>query len=113
MPALANSWSLSVRWLQNSITWRTDCVGHPQEQYSVIFGTWMLASYAFSPKIFIQSRNVAIDSTFVCPLYRGRVAFNYGVLYVVALCALTAFFQRRFHSISAHLAMHIVDLHLY
>ena len=53
-----------------------------------------------------------MDSAFVCPLYRGRVAFDYGVLHVVALCALAAFFQRRFHLMSAHLAMHVVDLHL-
>ena len=92
VPALANSWFLSVRWLQNSITWRTDCVGHPQEQCGVIFGIWILASHAFSPRISIQSRNAAVDSAFVYPLYRGRVAFDYGVLYIVALCALAAFF---------------------
>ena len=72
----------------------------------------MLASHAFSPKISIRSRNAAIDSAFVCPLYKGKVAFNYGVLYMVTLYTLAAFFQRRFHSISAHLAMYIVDLHL-
>ena len=54
-----------------------------------------------------------MDSAFVCPLYRGRVTFNHRVLYVVALCTLTAFFQRCFYLMSAHLAMHIVDLHLY
>ena len=54
-----------------------------------------------------------MDSAFVYPLYRGRVAFNYRVLYIVALCALAAFFQRCFYSMSAHLVMHIVDLHLY
>ena len=26
VPALANSWSLSVRWLQNSITWRPEYI---------------------------------------------------------------------------------------
>ena len=52
----------------------------------------MLASYAFSPKISVYSKNAAIDSAFVCPLYKGRVAFNHGVLHVVALCALEAFF---------------------
>ena len=72
----------------------------------------MLASHAFSPKISIYSRNAAVDSAFVCPLYKGRVAFVHGVLHVVALCALTAFSQRYFYSMSAHLAMHIVDLHL-
>ena len=54
-----------------------------------------------------------MDSAFVCPLYRGRVAFNHRVLYIVTLCALTAFFQRCFYLMSAHLAMHIVDLYLY
>ena len=54
-----------------------------------------------------------MDSAFVCPLYRGKVAFNYRVLYIVALCALVAFFQCYFHLISAHFAIYIVDLHLY
>ena len=73
----------------------------------------MLTSHAFRPRISIRSRNATVDSAFVCPLYRGRVAFNYRVLHIAALCAFAAFFQRRFHSISAHLAMHVVDLHLY
>ena len=72
----------------------------------------MLASHAFSPKISIYSKNAAVDSAFVCLLYKGRVAFDYGVLYIVALYTLAAFFQRCFYLISAHLAMHIVDLHL-
>ena len=72
----------------------------------------MLASHAFSPRISVRSKNAAVDSAFICPLYRGRVAFDHGVLHVVALYALAAFFQRCFHSISAHLAMHMVDLHL-
>ena len=101
-----------MQQLQNSIIQRINCMGHPQEQYSVIFSIQILVSYAFSPRISVQSKNTAIDSAFVCPLYRGRVAFNYGVLYIVALCALAAFFQRHFYLISAHLAMHIVDLHL-
>ena len=54
-----------------------------------------------------------MDSAFVYPLYRGRVAFNYGVLDIVTLCTLAAFFQHYFYLISAHLVMHIVDLHLY
>ena len=73
----------------------------------------MLTSYTFSPKISICSKNAAIDSAFICPLYKGRVTFNYGVLYIVALYALTAFFQCYFHLMSAYLAMHIVDLYLY
>ena len=54
-----------------------------------------------------------MDSAFVYPLYRGRVAFDYRVLYIVALYALAAFFQRYFYLISAHLAIYMVDLHLY
>ena len=73
----------------------------------------MLASYIFSPKISIHSRKAAIDSAFDCPLYRGRVAVVYGVFYVVTLCTFAAFFHRRFHLVSAHLAMYIVDLYLY
>ena len=73
----------------------------------------MLASHIFSPKISIYSKNATVDSAFVYPLYKGRVAFNYRVFYIVTFCALTAFFQRRFYSISAHLVMHVVDLHLY
>ena len=72
----------------------------------------MLTSHAFSPRVSIRSRNTAVDSAFVYPLYRGRVGFAYRVLHVVALCSFAAFFYRRFYSISAHLAIHIVDLHL-
>ena len=72
----------------------------------------MLTSHTFSPRISIYSKKAAVDSAFDCPLYRGRVAVVYGVFYMVALCAFTTFFHCRFHSVSAHLAMHIVDLHL-
>jgi hypothetical protein len=72
----------------------------------------MLASHAFRPRTSVRSRKAAVDSTFVCPSYRGRVAFAHRVLHVVAFCAFAAFSQRRFHSLSAHLAMHVVDLHL-
>jgi hypothetical protein len=72
----------------------------------------MLTSYAFSPRTSIRSRKAAVDSAFVCPLYRGRVSINYRVLYVVAPCDFAAFFQRRFHLISAHLGIHKVDLNL-
>ena len=92
VPTLVNSWSLSIWWLQNSITWCTDCVDHPQEQYGIIFGIWMLASHIFSPKISVRSKNAAVDSAFIYPLYRGRVAFDYRVLYIVALYTLAAFF---------------------
>jgi hypothetical protein len=70
-------------------------------QCGVVFGTWMIASHAFSPRTSVRSRKAAVDS-----------AFDHGVPHVVAPCAFAAFFQRRFHSISAHLAMHVVDLHL-
>jgi hypothetical protein len=81
-------------------------------QCGVVFGTWMLASHAFSPRTSVRRRKAAVDSAFVCPSYRGRVGVDHGVLHVVALCDFAAFSQRRFHSISAHLAMHVVDLHL-
>ena len=55
VPALANSWSFAVRWLQKSSTWRTDCVGHPHVQCGV-FGTEMLASHGFSPRTSVSSR---------------------------------------------------------
>ena len=93
--------------------WRTDCVGHPQVQCGVVFGTWMLASHAFRPKTSVRSKNAAVDSAFVYPLYRGRVAFDHGVLHIVAFFAFAALSQRRFYSLSAYLVMHIVDLHLY
>ena len=73
----------------------------------------MLISYTFRPKTSVYSKITAVDSAFVCPLYRGRVAFNYGVLYIVAFYAFAAFSQCHFYSLSAHLVMHIVNLHLY
>ena len=73
----------------------------------------MLISYAFSPKISIYSKKAAVDFTFNCLLYRGRVAVVYRVFHVVAFCAFATFFHRHFYLVSAHLAMHIVDLHLY
>ena len=112
MSTLVSNQFLAVRWLQKSSIWRTVCVGHPHVQYGVIYRIQMLASHAFSPRISICSRKAAIDSAFDCPLYRGRVAVVYGVFYVVALCAFAAFFYHRFHLVSAHLAMHVVDLYL-
>ena len=73
----------------------------------------MLTSYAFSSRISIHSRKAAVDSTFVRPLYRGRVDAVYRLLHVVTLYTFAAFFQRRFYLISAYLAIYIVDLHLY
>jgi hypothetical protein len=60
VPALANSWSLFMWWLQKSSTWRTDCVGHPQVQCGVVFRTWMLASYTFSPRTSVRSRKLPL-----------------------------------------------------
>ena len=88
-------------------------MGHPQEQCGVIFRTWMLASHVFRPKTSVRSRNAAIDSAFVCPSYRGRVAFNYRVLHRVAFFAFIALSQYYFYLLSAHFVMHIVNLHLY
>ena len=93
--------------------WRINCVGHPQVQYGVVFRTWMLANYAFRPKTSVHSRNAAVNSAFIYPLYRGRVAFDYRVLYIVTFYTLAAFFQCYFYLISAYLAIHIVDLYLY
>ena len=73
----------------------------------------MLASYAFRPRTSVYSRKAAIDSAFIYPLYRGRVAFTYRVLYIVALYTFTAFIYYRFYFISTYLAIYIVDLYLY
>ena len=73
----------------------------------------MLASHAFRPKTSVRSRKAAVDSAFVSPLYRGRVGVNYRVFYMAASCAFTAFFYYCFYLRSAHLAISIVNLHLY
>ena len=44
----------------------------------------MLASHTFRPRTSVHSRNAAVDSAFIYLLYRERVAFNHGVLYIVA-----------------------------
>ena len=72
----------------------------------------MLASYTFRPRTSVYSKNAAVDSAFIYPLYRGRVAFDHGVLHIVAFFAFAAFSQRRFYLLSAHLAMYIVNLYL-
>ena len=72
----------------------------------------MLTSYIFSPRISVCSKKTAVDSAFDCLLYRGRVVVVYGVFFVVTLCAFAAFFHYCFYLVSAHLAMHIVDLYL-
>ena len=87
-------------------------MGHPQVQYSVVFRMWMLASHTFRPRTSVRSRNVAVDSAFVCPLYRGRVAFDHRVLYIVAFFTFAALSQRRFHLLSTYFAMYVVDLYL-
>ena len=92
--------------------WCTNYIGHPQVQYGVIFRIWILTNYAFRPKTSVRSRNAAVDSAFVYPLYRGRVAFDHRVLYIVAFFTFIALSQRHFHSLSAYLAMYIVDLYL-
>ena len=73
----------------------------------------MLASHAFRPRTSVHSRKAAVDSAFVSPLYRERVGINYGVFYVAASCAFTAFFHYYFYLRSAHLAISVVDLYLY
>ena len=88
-------------------------MGHPQEQCGVVFRTWMLASYTFRPRTSVYSKNAAVDSAFVCPLYRGRVTFNYRVLHIVAFFAFAALSQHHFYLLSAYLVMYIVDLYLY
>ena len=73
----------------------------------------MLASHAFRPRTSVCSRNTAVDSTFIYSLYRGKVAFNYRVLYIVAFYTSAAFFYLYFHLLSTYLAIYIVDLYLY
>ena len=65
-------------------------MGHPQVQCGVVFGIWILVSHAFRPRTSVRSRNAAVDSAFVCPLYKGRVTFDYRVLYIVAFFAFAA-----------------------
>ena len=112
VPILVSSWSLAIRQLQKSNTQCTVYIGHLHIQCSVICRIQILTNYIFSPRTSIYSKKAAIDSAFDYPLYRGRVAVVYGVFHMVALCAFTAFFHYRFHSVSAHLMMYIVDLYL-
>ena len=113
MPALVSSQSLAMQWLQKSSIQRTIYIGHPHIQCGVIYGTQMLTSHAFSPKTSIRNRKAAVNSTFNCPLYRGRVAIIYRVFHIVTLCVFAAFFYCRFYLIFAHLTIYIVDLYLY
>jgi hypothetical protein len=52
----------------------------------------MLTRYTFSSKTSIYNRKAAINSAFICPLYREKVNIIYRVFYVVPLYAVTAFF---------------------
>ena len=72
----------------------------------------MLASHTFRPKTSVRSRKAAVDSTFISPLYRGRVSVNYRVFYMAASYAFTISFYCYFYLRSAHLVISIVDLHL-
>ena len=72
----------------------------------------MLTSYIFRPKTSIYSRKAAIDSTFISPLYKGRVSINYRIFHIVTSYILTAFFYNYFYLKSAHLTISIVDLYL-
>ena len=73
----------------------------------------MLTSHAFRPRTSVRSRKAAVDSAFISPLYRGRVGVDYGVFYVAASCVFATSFHYCFYLRSAHLAISIVDLHLY
>ena len=113
MPALVNSQSFTIQQLQKSIIQRTNYIGYLYVQYSIVFRIQMLARYTFSSKTSIYNRKAAINSAFICPLYREKVNIIYRVLYVVPLYAFTAFFQHCFYLISTYLAIYIVDLYLY
>ena len=73
----------------------------------------MLASHAFRPITFVCNKNAVVDSAFVSPLYREIVNIVYEVFQVAVSCVFTIFFQHFFHSKSAHLAINVVDFHLY
>ena len=70
-------------------------------------------SHAFRPRTSVYNKKAAVDSAFVSPLYRGRVGVDYGVFHMAASCAFAASFHCCFYLRSAHLAISIVDLHLY
>ena len=73
----------------------------------------MLASYTFRPRTSVRSRKAAIDSTFVSPLYKGRVGINYRVFYVAASYIFATLFYCRFYLRSTYFTISIVDLYLY
>ena len=72
----------------------------------------MLASHIFRLRTSVHSRKATVDSAFICPLYRGRVAFDYRVLYIVTFFTFAALSQRCFYLLSAYLVMYVVDLYL-
>ena len=70
-------------------------------------------SHVFKPRTFVHNRKAAVDSTFINPLYRGRVGVNYGVFYVAVSCAFITSFHYYFYLRSTYLAISIVDFYLY
>ena len=73
----------------------------------------MLISHMFRPRTSICSRKAVVDSTFISPLYRGRVGIDYGVFHMATSCVFAASFYYYFYLRSAHLAINIVDFYLY
>ena len=73
----------------------------------------MLVSYAFKPRTSVYNKKAAVDSAFISPLYRGKVGVDYRVFYMAISYAFAAFFHYCFYLRSTHLAISIVDLHLY
>ena len=74
---------------------------------------WMLVSHTFRPKTSVCSKKAAIDSTFISPLYRGRVGVDNRVFYIAVFCVFTTSFYCYFYLRSARFAINIVDLYLY
>jgi hypothetical protein len=72
----------------------------------------MLISYIFRPRTSIYSRKAAIDSTFISPLYRGRVSINYRVFYIAISYIFATSFYYYFYLRSTYLIISVVDLYL-
>ena len=73
----------------------------------------MLVSYIFRPKTSIYSKKVAINFTFISPLYRRKVGVDYRVFYIAISCVFTTSFYYCFYLRSVYLAISIIDLYLY
>ena len=73
----------------------------------------MLVSYAFRPRTSIYSKKIAVDFTFISPLYRGRVGINHRVFHIATSYIFAASFYYRFYLRSAYLVISIIDLYLY